>query len=151
MARVKRRVSRKDYPDQNILKGETYYSWQLYKGPLIRSKTYPRRSQLTGSYFLQRVYDLMDLDLPAVKTADELRDIANEISSLGEEMEDSLNNMPEQLQNAPTGEQLATRVQNCSDFANEIESIADELENNESEDALTDAIDAVSSVEPDWE
>jgi hypothetical protein len=49
MPRVHTSVARKAYPEFGIKKGDTYYYWQHYRGPVVRSKTRPRPSQLAGS------------------------------------------------------------------------------------------------------
>lgn len=49
MPRVKSQKANKDYPDQGIAKGDTYYKWSFRYGGTHKSLTYPRPSQLTQS------------------------------------------------------------------------------------------------------
>ncbi len=49
MPRVKSQKANKDYPDQGIAKGDTYYKWSFRFGGTHKSLTYPRPSQLTQS------------------------------------------------------------------------------------------------------
>ena len=52
--------ARKDYPNSGIKKGDTYYWWKFYKGPLYRSLSYPKRSQLTQSEYLSTIYETQE-------------------------------------------------------------------------------------------
>jgi len=56
MPRVHTQKAAKDYPNIGIKKGDTYYKWKFRYGPQIRSKTYPRQSQLTQSPHLSALY-----------------------------------------------------------------------------------------------
>ena len=48
-------AARKDYPDDGISKGDTYYYWKFNYGSKVKSKTYPKRSQLTRSHLKVRL------------------------------------------------------------------------------------------------
>jgi len=48
--------ARKDYPEAEIKKGETYYWFKLWRHPVTRSKVKPKQSQLVNSWYLQTVY-----------------------------------------------------------------------------------------------
>ncbi len=118
--------ARKARPELNIAVGDTYYYWKRRKGPLQMSKTYPKRSQLTGSPFLQTIYDIEDRI--AALTADEelpeaVRDIVQELRDLAEECQSSLDNMPEGLQQGDTGQMLEARIEGCNQAADELEGI----------------------------
>lgn len=56
MPKIQTSKAAKDYPNEGIKKGDTYYSWSFYRGPTIRSKTYPKRSQTTASPNLSAAY-----------------------------------------------------------------------------------------------
>ena len=61
MPRVYTVRANKDYPDQNIEKGQTYFKWKTRPGGrgtgiVHRSPTYPKPWQLTSSPFLQELY-----------------------------------------------------------------------------------------------
>ena len=74
MPKVNRQKAGKDYPAEGIKKGELYYSWQFRTGPVHRSATPPRPSQLTGSEkkatALRAYEDLMDAICVAYKPED---------------------------------------------------------------------------------
>jgi len=118
--------ARKARPALGIAVGDTYYYWKRRKGPLQMSKTYPKRSQLTGSPFLQTVYDIEDRI--AALTADEglpdaVAEIAQELRDLAEECQGNFDNMPEGLQQGDTGQLLEARVEGCNNAADELEAI----------------------------
>src|SRR6266446_4284886 len=56
--------AQKDHPDVGIKKGESYYWWAMKTGPRSgitrKSKTPPKRSQLTSSDYFSRLWDLQD-------------------------------------------------------------------------------------------
>lgn len=117
MARVYTQKARKDYPNEGIQKGEVYYQWQLYHGPVRRSKTPPKRSQLTGSGYLSTLYDLFDQE---INEPSDLESIADELESLGQEQRDRFDNMPEGLQQGDTGQMLEQRADACEEAASNI-------------------------------
>lgn len=128
------KAARKDYPEQGIKKGEPYYWWKFAYGPKCYSKTPPRGSQLTQSEFMQTmlgheetVSDLLDA-FDADTLADDIRAIADEIESFGDEQTDKFDNMPESLQSGSTGELLTERADACSTIADELRTFADEIE-----------------------
>lgn len=132
MARVEHRKARKAYPQQGIEAGDMYYFAQIKTGPrssrTIRSKNPIPRSQLTTSSFKSQLYDIEDNSFDGIETADELRDVAEQVRALGEEAQESFDNMPEGLQQGDTGQLLEERVNGCDSWASDIESAADELE-----------------------
>lgn len=136
MAKVITRVARKDYPDQGIKKGDTYYQWQLFKQPLRRSKTPPRRSQLTGSEFLGTVYDLEDR-IAEAKADDglpeEIDSIKSEFEQLRDDTQEKLDNMPEGLQQGDTGNLLQERIDALDAVISELDNIDADLENKDNE------------------
>lgn len=135
MPKVTKRVAAKDYPHNGISKGDEYYYWaiKLQRGGLVRrSKTYPKRSQLTMSDFLGPAYDLDDA-IADCTSPDDLRALADDVRTLGGEQQDKLDNMPEGLQQGSTGEMIQERVDNCESWADEIEAASDALENAISE------------------
>ncbi len=123
--------ARKDYPAYGIKKGETYYHWSFKNGGKYKSKSYPRRSQLTRSEFYGQLYDIEDAigALSADESlADEVNSIASDLRSLGEECADRLSNMPDSLQYSSTGELLQERADECESKADELENIASEID-----------------------
>lgn len=157
MPRIHTRVARKDYPEKGIKKGDTYYSWQLYKGPLMRSKEYPRRSELTGSSFLAQAYDLIDVNLASVTTIDDINSLAEEVRTLGDEAQASYENIPEQLQSSDTGTLLERRYEMCQEFLQVLEDVGsrdyeeNKDENQTEEEWIQSLKDEISESEPEWE
>lgn len=168
MARVKKRKANKDYPDHGIKKGDTYYTWQLYRQRPRKQLTYPRRSQLTGSSFLQTIYDIVDVELVQAQERSDFESIAESIRAAGEECESSRSNMPDHLQDADSGTLLQARVDSCSEWADAVDTAVntftssleeiegdDELSEDEKAEKIDEARDAcrdeIEGAEPDWE
>lgn len=142
--------ARKDYPEAGIKKGDTYYHWEFRFGGKRKSKTYPKPSQLTQSAFLQQLYSIQEIGLPADESLkDIVEDIAGQLRDLGEEQQNSLDNMPEGLQQGSTGEMLQTRIDSCESVADEIENIdlSGPDTDEEKEDPETYWADKVSEIE----
>jgi hypothetical protein len=109
--------AQKDYPEQGIKKGDSYWHWAFAFGPKYKSKTQPTRSQLTRSHFLSTLYSIEDSIPDAFiecNTTDLLQDavdqIISEIEELKDETQNSLDNMPPQLQDADSGQLLQERI-----------------------------------------
>jgi len=62
--------ARKDFPDDLIKRGDTYYWWKFRTGPTFRSLERPRRSQLTNIPLLADIYDVMDACNDVMEQAD---------------------------------------------------------------------------------
>lgn len=119
-----------------IKRGDSYYWWKFRFGGKHKSKTPPRRSQLTQSEFLGTMYDIEDriAEIKTLEDAQSERDaIVDELRDLASEQEDKLSNMPDSLQYAPTGEMLQNRADECNSFADELEGIDLEIEEEEPE------------------
>jgi hypothetical protein len=159
MARVHQQTARKDYPDEGITKGSTYYKWTLRpggpgaRGRLYRSATYPKPWQLTSSAFLQQQYQIEDQlqnledhegDLASVRD-----DIVAEIQGLMEETQGSLDNMPESLQYSPTGEMLQERIDGCEAWVSELEAI--EIPERELSEPLLDTDEPTEEQEDEFD
>lgn len=112
-----------------VKKGQTYYTWQLFKSPRQISLTRPTRQQLTSSDFLRQVYDIEDQIgcLDSYTSAEELKyaveGIVDELQNLCDEQTEKRDNMPEGLQDAPTGQLLEERAQCLEDMISELEGI----------------------------
>lgn len=142
MPRVAKRTAAKAYPADGIAKGDVYYHWKIkmaYGGLVRRSKTYPRRSQLTLSDFLGQAYDLDDA-VSAAESPDDLDSLADDVRALGEEQADKLSNMPDGLQSGSTGELLQERADQCEEWATEIDN---------ARDAWREALDALEEGDDD--
>ena len=131
--------AQKDYPSEGIKKGESYYWWKFNFGPLCKSKTPPKQSQLTRSDFLASVYDLQDrIGAMVADNAEDLKsevdEIVDEIRQLGEEQSDKLSNMPDSLQESQTGELLQGRADSCEEWADNLEGVDLDIEKPEEVD-----------------
>ena len=99
MPKVKKAVANKDYPDQGIKKGDTYYSWAFFRQKPQRSKTYPRPSQLmqtnlSGAYAAQEaLQDAIKLALCPRDLMGPIDDAVSEVQSVIELYEESLSNL----------------------------------------------------------
>jgi hypothetical protein len=120
--------ARKDIPGTDIKKGDSYFWWKFRFGGKRTSKTYPSRSQLTQSSFLQTVYDIEDR-IASCSFADmddaeeQIQGFVDELNELRDTCQESLDNMPEQLQYAPTGELLQERIDALESAISDLESI----------------------------
>lgn len=120
----------KDYPEQGIKKGDEYWHWAFMQGGrggrIIRSKTKPRRSQLTQSSFKSQLYDIQDgAEKPdCVDDLEMLRDsLRDDLSSLKDEVEGNLDNMPDGLKEGDSGQMIQTRIDSLDEVINELENI----------------------------
>ena len=132
MARIQERKAAKDYPASGIKKGDTYFYVKIKTGPYssrtIRSKTRPKRYELTGSEFYSQLWQIEDERFQDIDGSEALRDIANDLRQLGEEQQEKFDNMPEGLQQGDTGQRLEERAQACEGWADDIDNAAEELD-----------------------
>ena len=155
--------ARKDYPEDGIKKGESYYWWKPRYGGIRRSKTYPSRQELTQSEFLCRVYDIED-ELSVIRTQietniegknkeeieelirDALEMIIIEIGELRDECEDKLYNMPKQLQDtSEAGILLQERIDALEDWISELENIDISIEDDDDiQERVEEILDEIS-------
>jgi hypothetical protein len=123
--------ARKDYPNQGITKGESYYHWSFMSGgkggPKIRSKRKPRPSQLTQSEFWSQVLSWQE---SADDKTPELSDIESEIGELKSDIEalrdeqlEKHDNLPPGLQDGPSGELIQGRYDALDEAYNILDSI----------------------------
>jgi hypothetical protein len=171
MPRVHTVKARKDYPNEGIKKGDTYYKWSkrvggpYSRGVTYRSKTYPKPQQLTSSDYLIGVYDAQDaisnIDVPnkedgttpdldgaAESIKSEIENVVSDLETLRDETQEKFDNMPEGLQQGDTGQLLEERVSNVDDWINELQALdAPEREEGQSDEdyhqALKDFIEEV--------
>lgn len=119
---------------EKIKTGDSYRWWKFrFSGKRIRCgkpECAPKASDLTQSAFYSQLYDIQDSLNAAIanRSVDDLRAIADDLRSLGEECSGNRENMPESLQDSDTGQLLETRAEECDSKADEIESAADELD-----------------------
>ena len=155
MPRVHVVKARKDYPDQGIKKGDTYYHWtfrnRFGKGTLVRSKERPKPSQLTRSEYLSRVYSLQEQYDSAPDDTESLEgirdEILHELEDIQRELEEKLENMPEGLrENSDSGQLLQERLDNLDNAISELEDIDFDWDEESVRDAVKDDISSAC----DW-
>lgn len=114
--------AQKDYPQDGIKKGESYYWWKFRYAEKCRSKTHPTPSQLTRSEFWGEVFGIQE-ELSACSDRDELSGIIERIRELATQQEEKKNNMPDSLQDGPIGELLDERQTSLDEWADELEGV----------------------------
>jgi len=134
--------SRKPVKQLDLPAGSEYYWWSLMsggRGVKRFSKTPPRRSQLTNSEFLGRVWDIED-QLEELESFDDLESLIQDIRDLGEEQTEKHGNLPDNLQYSATGELLEGRASACEEWASELEAVEapEEVSDADVETALED-------------
>jgi hypothetical protein len=126
MPRVHTQRANKDYPEQGIKKGQTYYWWQFHHSGKIKSATYPKASQLTQSEFWGEVYSLQE-EYEPTSDFDDIENQIEELKSRLEELRDAqqekLDNMPEGLQQGATGELLQERYDAIDSVVSELDGV----------------------------
>src|SRR6266446_10171515 len=124
--------AQKDHPDIGIKKGEPYYWWAMKTGPRSgitrKSKTPPKRSQLTSSDYFSRLWDLQDgtewskaecfSDLESMRD-----DVVAQLEELRDEQDEKKSNMPEGLQEGDTGQMLQERYDSLDSAINELQNV----------------------------
>lgn len=145
MARVNFvKKARKDVPNSDIKKGESYYWWKFRFGGKYVSRTPPKPSQLTQSEFLGQMYAIEER-LSALTTDDdfgsEIADIVSELENLRDECDDKRSNMPEQLQDSGSGEILQNRTDSVQEMIDELECIDVEVDEPTEEELKEDVGD----------
>lgn len=133
MARPVQRKAQKDYPGNNIKKGELYWYVKIKTGPrssrTMRQKEPFKPSQLTSSEFLSQLYTLQE-EQAALSSMDDAQELADSIRALGEEEQGKYDNMPDGLQQGDTGQLLEERANACEQAASEIEDIIADWESD---------------------
>ncbi len=86
-------------------------------------------------------------DLQAV--AEELRNVADEIRTLGQEQEDRISNMPDSLQDSDSAQLLRGRTEACENLAGELEDAADKIENIDPSDEAREKREAAYDPDPE--
>lgn len=129
--------ARKAIPELGIAVGDTYYWWKRRysnspAGVLVKSKTYPKRQQLTSSGYLISIYDLEDetnrMDNESILNGG-IDSLIESITSIKEELEEKLENMPEGLrENSSSGQMLQERIDAADEAISELEDAQNEAE-----------------------
>lgn len=145
--------ARKAQPEYGIKKGDSYYWWKFRFGGKRVSKTYPKRSQLTQSGFLSTLYDLQDnISFDRDGLEGSVTSLTDEIESLRDECQDSLDNMPEHLQeSSSSGEMLQERIEALEEWVDELQAvdldIDDDLTDEEKESRIDEIIEELEGVD----
>lgn len=152
MPRVHKAVARYDYPDQGIVKGQTYYWWQFYRQGKTLSATYPKRSQLTQREELRLIYDAEDAcsalqwDFDNKDSlADELRSAASTAGDAAEAAREKASNIEQYFQGSEKASDLENFASECDDIQSQLETLATEVEDCESEEDF-EALDEPSGL-----
>ena len=148
--------ARKDYPESNIKRGDSYYWWKHNFGRKQKSRAEPSRSQLTQSSFYSQLYNIQDTIAESFTVEGieaDIESLVGDLQNLLDECQESLDNMPEQLQEtSAAGETLTERIENLETYINELESIdtefEDDLSEEETEERLQVIIAEIGSADP---
>ena len=137
--------SRKDWEDESgriiVKKGESYWWWQFAFNPRTISKIKPRRSQLTKSNYLQRVYDIEDDIMNTTSDFESARENrVADIEDLINDQNESLQNMPEHLHDSPVGSLLQERIESLENWISELSVLDLSDENEDSRNALINCL-----------
>lgn len=149
--------ARKDYPEDEIKKGDSYWYWSFAFGPKYKSKTKPTRSQLTRSEFLSTLWAIEDDLDERFKEMSSSEDIENaieelksEIEQLRDETQGKLDNMPEQLQYADSGQLLQERIEGLDSWISDLDSVDtnvdEDLKGDDKTDRIQEIIDEITST-----
>lgn len=142
--------ARKADKSNNIKVGDEYYWWAFRLGRSsrkVKSKTPPKRSQLTMSEYYGTLYALQEnTNFHSAGSSSELEsmrdDLVGELESLRDEQEEKRSNMPEGLQDSNSGELLQERY-------DELDGVIDELNGVDIPDGVNDDDDKKSEEKDD--
>lgn len=152
MTRANQQVARKDYPQDGIKKGDTYWKWQFnFSKTVHRSLKPPTRSQLTQSSFLSQLYDLEDnMDFDREDLEGSVQNFVSDIENLKDECQSSLDNMPEHLQeSSDSGMLLQERIDGLDQWISDLEGVDldvdEELSDEEKENRIDEVIEELQA------
>jgi len=149
--------ARKDYPESNIKKGDSYYWWKFNFGRKQKSRTKPPRSRLTQSSFYSQLWDIQDTIAETITVEGvegDLESLIGDLQNLLDECQESLDAMPEQLQeSSAAGQTLSERIENMETYINELEAIDTSFEEtdgsaDEMEARLEEIVEEISNADP---
>lgn len=130
MAKIERPKARKEYKcskcGETIKVGDTYLKGTPFRrSPVIRCMKCGLRSwELSSSDYVQGVGRVCDCwEEEYGRNEDTAQQIADELTSIQDMCQDSLDNMPEGLQEGDTGQLLQERIDTLGDVISELESI----------------------------
>lgn len=152
--------ARKDHGN-GIKKGDSYYFWTFMHGPTMKSKTYPKPSQLTRSEYLSQGYGIQESLDRLFQTFDDIEgdveQVKDELEQLRDETQEKYDNQPPGLQEGDTGQLLQERADLVDELISRIEDIEMEYDEDvefteeEKNDKLKEVKDEVYSILADFE
>jgi len=140
MPRVYTRTAGKDYPDQGIKKGDTYYAWAFFRSRERKSLTRPTRQQLTQRDELICIYDAEDafgkIDLTAADAKDtveaDLESVLEQVQGAIDAAQEKLDNLEQGFPNGcPQIEELNDFISGCEEVQQELEGLKDNLDEHD--------------------
>jgi len=142
--------ARKDYPEHDIAKGDSYYWWAFRYGGKRYSKTPPRPSQLTQSDKLSRVYathESIEDVIAATKSltdvaalADTLSNAADEVREVASEYTDAAEAVRENFSESPTADDCEEKAQELEAWADTLDQASQDLEGFEPGEGESESI-----------
>jgi DNA-directed RNA polymerase subunit RPC12/RpoP len=146
MAKIEKPKARKEYKcskcGQTIKVGDTYLKGTPFRrSPVIRCTKCGLRSwELSSSDYVQgvgRVCDCWEEDYGC--SEDTAQSIADELDTIKDNCQDSLDNMPEGLQEGDTGQLIQERIDNLDSAISDLEAIDyDTIKENAKDDVDSD-------------
>lgn len=149
MARVYTHKAKKDYPQQGIKKGDTYYEWAFYKQKAIKSKTPPTRSQLTQNEAEIIVYGVYDGEIPT--TPEDIEEAAQTLRSAAEVEEGKKENLPEGFQQGEAGERLQNRADAINEAADTLDTLGSDIKDEADTDTSSEDFDGEDGTYYTWD
>lgn len=151
--------ARKDFPEHDIKKGDSYWYWSFRFGGVHKSKTQPRPSQLTQSTFLSEIYSIQEeIESITSESVEDLESTVDEIKSrledLKSECENSLDNIPDQLKECDTGTLLQERIDGVDEWINNLDSldlsIDEDIKEEEKKEKIEELIEEIKGCDPGY-
>jgi len=133
--------------NKHIQKGEEYFKYQFrFGGPQIHCLAHPpTKRDLTRSGFAHAIFDIEDAIegiTPDLDLESAVQDISEQVNTLMEETQDSLDNMPEHLQDSSdSGILLQERIDNLEAYISDLESVDTSIDEDMIEEEVEDEHD----------
>ena len=145
MPRATTSKARKDYPESGIKKGDIYYSWSFYRGPVQRSLTPPKQSQLCNpklSSAFEAVESLEEAIAGATSPEDltaALQKAIEGVQASLEEYEETVSNLKDAWPNGcPALEEATENQDNLQSCIDGLESAISDIETMDVDDFVTE-------------
>lgn len=120
------KAAAKDYPQDGISKGESYYWWQHYRQSRRLSKTKPKPSEVASSEYertlLALVENLNESD-GSSWGEDDRDDLVSQLEDLRDAEQGKFDNMPEGFQQGDVGMQIEEHISTLDDWIGELQNI----------------------------